>query len=173
MRIRAGGARDAGEIARLHTSSWQHAYAALMPAEYLAGPLAAEQLALWERRLSGEDGHLALAEDGPVLAGFAYLVPEPDGRVLLDNLHVRAGLIGSGVGHRLLTHVFGRMLHRHPGQSLYLEVLADNTRAIAFYERHGGTPVAHREVDFPGFRRPGYEYAWPAPAIAERAAGAG
>jgi len=166
MRIRAGGARDAGEVARLHTSSWQHAYAELMPAEYLAGPLPSEQHALWQRRLTDHrDGHLALLEDGPALAGFAYLLPDPDGRVLLDNLHVRPGLIGSGAGHRLLTHAFDWTARQHPGRALYLEVLTGNARAIAFYERHGGTPGPRHEVDFPGFRLPCIEYAWPAPAV--------
>ncbi|KDN82180.1 GNAT family N-acetyltransferase [Kitasatospora cheerisanensis] len=176
MRIRTGGARDAGDIARLHTASWQHAYAGLMPADHLAGEVAAEQRALWERRLAdgADGGYLALVEDGPAVAGFAYVVPEPGGRVLLDNLHVRAGLIGSGVGHLLLTHAFDWTVRQHPGSALYLEVLAGNARAIAFYERHGGEAVERLDVDFPGFRLPGLEYAWPAPVLAARAAaGAG
>ncbi|MER5639472.1 GNAT family N-acetyltransferase [Kitasatospora sp. NPDC002227] len=173
MNLRPGNAQDVEAIARLHASSWQHAYAAIMPSDYLTGALADEMRALWRTRLAdapGPDGpYLVLGCEGPELLGFAYLLPEPGGRVLLDNLHVEAGLIGSGVGHRILTHLFGWMAVNHPGRAMYLEVLQQNERAIGFYERHRGTATRSLEAEFPGFTRPVVEYEWPGPLMAELA----
>ncbi|AQZ71277.1 hypothetical protein BKM31_51595 [[Actinomadura] parvosata subsp. kistnae] len=49
----------------------------------------------------------------------------------------------------------------HPGKEVYLEVLRANTRAIAFYERHGARRTDERMCRFPqGFELAELEYAW-------------
>ncbi|WP_327093043.1 GNAT family N-acetyltransferase [Nonomuraea sp. NBC_01738] len=101
MHFRTGVRDDAGPIATLHTESWRSAYAAIMPPAYLNGPLLQENERLWTTRLSGEDtsaAHLLLAEAEGTIQGFTYLVAKPDGRVLLDNLHVRPARKGAGIG---------------------------------------------------------------------------
>ncbi|MEU8104668.1 GNAT family N-acetyltransferase [Nonomuraea muscovyensis] len=143
MEIRPGTAADADPIAALHTASWQTAYAGIMPGAYLDGPLPDEHLALWRARLSrppGGDTCLLVAGDGDGLAGFAYLCLRPDGRVLLDNLHVRPALKRSGIGSLLVRRACGWVAADHPGRVLFLEVLRDNAPARAFYERMGGVP---------------------------------
>ena len=168
MIIRVGTAGDVEQIAALHTDSWQGAYAHLMPPGYLGGPLRAEHLCLWRDRFATgrADGHLLVADNVGAVAGFAYAVPQPDGRVLLDNLHVRPTAKGTGIGRHLLRRMFAWTAAEHPGSTLYLEVLRDNTAALAFYRRHGGAVTNEHTESFPGFTLPALEYGWTAAEIA-------
>ncbi|GAA1394107.1 GNAT family N-acetyltransferase [Kitasatospora putterlickiae] len=171
--IRQGTARDAEAVADLHAASWRTAYAGIVPDEALGDGLAAQRREIWELRLAADYGgpettpELLVAEQGAELVGFAYLVPHWDGRILLDNLHVRPGLTGGGIGRRLLDAARVHTARRHPGTDLYLEVLQANTRAVAFYEREGAHRTAVREGEFPGGHvLPEYEYTWPASDLA-------
>lgn len=170
MHIRNGAPADAESIAALHTASWRSAYTALMPAAYLEGPLAAEHLAKWRARTAAlsADRCLLLAEQDGELRGFIHLDTAPDGRVHVDNLHARPGHTGTGIGRALLHQGFAWAARHHPGQDIYLEVLAGNARAIAFYERAGGLRTAERPLRMPaGFTVEEFEYTWPAPAVHE------
>lgn len=164
MEITTGVATDADAVAELHTASWRRAYVTLFPVQYLDGPLLAERQQVWQARLAepvpGAALFLAMAS---VLLGFVYLEPQPDGRVLLNNLHARPGDTGRGLGRRLLGHALAWSATAHPGQDVYLQVLQGNTRAVAFYERHGGRRTATRICRFDqGFELPEFEYTWPA-----------
>lgn len=164
----SAAASDADAVAELHTASWRAAYATLFPDHYLHGPLLAERREVWQARLAeplpGSALFLAVAEGE--LLGFVYLQPRPDGRILLDNLHVRPGGTGRGLGTRLLRRALDWSAGAHPGRDVYLEVLQGNTRAVAFYERHGGRRTASRVYQFEqGFELPGYEYTWPATEV--------
>ncbi|MGW3647315.1 N-acetyltransferase family protein [Streptomyces sp. NPDC000878] len=168
MRIRNGTSADAESIAALHTASWRSAYTALMPAAYLAGPLAAEHLAKWRTRTTelSADRCLLLAEQNGDLCGFIHLDTATDGRVHVDNLHARPDHVGTGVGRTLLHHGFAWAARHHPGQDVYLEVLAGNARAITFYERAGGLRTAERPLRMAaGFTVPEIEYTWPAAKV--------
>ncbi|MCU7824036.1 GNAT family N-acetyltransferase [Kitasatospora sp. DSM 101779] len=166
--LRDGGPADAPAVAALHADSLRTAYAGLIPAEALGDGLPAQRREIWELRLTVDYGGpehtpvLLIADEpgsGPV--GFAYLVPEPDGRVLLDNLHVRPGRTGGGIGTRLLRAA----LDRAAPAALRLEVLRDNHRAVAFYEREGAVRTAERTAVLPGGHEVAeYEYGWPGPA---------
>lgn len=166
--IRVGGADDAPAVAALHAESWRTAYAGIVPAQALGAGLLAERQQLWEIRLTVDYGEpantprllVAQGADGGLL-GFAYLVPQPDGRLLLDNLHVRPGSTGGGIGTALLAQARAWAAAEHPGAEFYLEVLRDNVRAVAFYERAGGVRTDERWAPFPGgFELPEYEYTW-------------
>ncbi|KJS56932.1 GNAT family N-acetyltransferase [Streptomyces rubellomurinus] len=166
--VRSGGPADARAVAELHALSWRTAYRDFVPAAALGDGLAEERGELWELRLTADYGgpestpELLIAERDGEPVGFAYLVPEPDGRVLLDNLHVRPGLTGGGIGRALLAAARAHLAERHPAAELYLEVLRANTRAIAFYEREGGVRAGEQDGVFPGgFVLPEYVYAWP------------
>lgn len=166
--IRRGGTQDSESIAELHAHSWRTAYLGIVPEEALGDGMAAQRRELWELRLDADYGEpentpeLLVAERDGEPAGFVYLVPQPDGWVLIDNLHVRPGLTGGGIGRVLLAAARAFVAERHPGAELFLEVLRDNTRAIAFYEREGAVRVRAQEGVFPGgFLLPEYVYAWP------------
>ncbi len=165
MEITAAGPADADAVAELHTSSWRTAYATLFPVHYLNGPLLAERRQVWRSRLADPvpGAALFLAVEAGELLGFVYLEPRPGGRVLLDNLHARPGATGRGLGGLLLGHALAWSAEAHPGKDVYLEVLQGNTRAVAFYERHGGRRTAARVCHFDqGFELPEFEYTWPA-----------
>ncbi|MER7672988.1 GNAT family N-acetyltransferase [Kitasatospora sp. NPDC096128] len=175
--IRHGGAQDAADIADLHTESWCTAYRGIVPDEALGDGLGAQRRELWELRLTVDYGTpentpvLLVAERAGEPVGFVYLVPQPDGRVLVDNLHVRPGLTGGGIGRDLLAAARAEVAERFPGAELYLEVLRANTRAIAFYEREGGERIREQEGVFRGGHLlPEYVYAWSAAPVG-RAAG--
>ncbi|MFE3187371.1 GNAT family N-acetyltransferase [Nocardia sp. NPDC059240] len=164
IRIRPGTEADAKAVATLHTASWRTAYADIMPASYLDGALADEHQALWLTRLTAghPEGNLFVAESGGDLAGFIYLALQPDGRVLIDNLHVQPMLKRVGIGGQLLRHGFDWAATEYPGRAVYLEVLQANTPAIAFYQRHGGRPGEPRTAHFPaGFEVTDLEITWP------------
>lgn len=158
--MRFGTLADAPQIAALHVDSWVSAYAGILPDDYLAGPLLQERLELWDARLTYAADDACLLIEG-AHEGFAYLVPQHDGRVLLDNLHVRPGLKRSGIGRSLMREAFAWTAAHHPGAPLYLEVLRDNAPAIAFYERLGGQITREFDETFPaGFVMPVIEYTW-------------
>jgi GNAT superfamily N-acetyltransferase len=170
--IRTGTAADALAVADLHTESWRTAYAGIVPAQALGADLVHQRRELWEIRLTADYGppentpHLLIAERAgkAEVLGFGYLVPQPDGRVLLDNLHVRPGSTGGGIGAALLTAARAWVAEQHPGAPLYLEVLRDNHRAVAFYERAGGRRTKEGSAPFPGGGElPEYEYTWDRP----------
>lgn len=165
MRMRNGDLEDVVPIVELHVDSWRSAYAGIMPGSFLNGPLTHDRLALWRERLASPvrgSGLIVAHDDDGKLLGFVYLLPAPDGRILLDNLHVRPGSTGSGVGTRLLRRGLAWAADEHPGREVYLEVLSANTRAIAFYERHGARRTDERMCRFQqGFELPEFEYAWP------------
>ncbi len=174
MRFRDGTPADADRIAELHTASWRSAYAGLMPAEYLHGPLRDEHLAKWRERTAAPVAGrcLLLAEVEDELRGFIHLATSVEGRVHVDNLHARPGHVGTGIGHRLLRRGFAWAAAEHPGQDVYLEVLRGNDRAIAFYEREGGLRTAERTLHLAaGFALEEIEYTWPAATVG-RLAGA-
>ncbi|MEV0228154.1 GNAT family N-acetyltransferase [Nonomuraea sp. NPDC050786] len=167
VHIRPGTRTDAEPIAELHTRSWLTAYAGIMPAGYLNGPLLDERKLMWSTRLAtvaAEPDHarcLLVAVDGDALLGFAYLVAGNDGRILLDNLHVQPERKQSGIGRQLVYHSFGWASEHHPGKTVYLEVLRDNVAAITFYRRLDGRPTKEFMERFPaGFELPVVEYTW-------------
>ncbi|WP_329495917.1 GNAT family N-acetyltransferase [Kitasatospora herbaricolor] len=170
--IRVGTTEDAEDVAALHAESWRTAYAGIVPDGALGDGLAEERRELWTLRLGVDYGEpantpeLLIAESVGETVGFAYLVPQPDGRILLDNLHVRPGRTGGGTGGLLLRAALAHVARRHPGADLYLEVLRANARAVAFYEREGGLRTGAHEGFFPGgFTLPEYEYTWAAPGV--------
>ncbi|MGY3677532.1 N-acetyltransferase family protein [Streptomyces sp. TE33382] len=170
--IRTGGPADAAMVAGLHTHSWRSAYAGIVPAEALSDGLAVQHQEQWTARLSAESGlgadaaALLIAESGrsSEFLGFGYVLPQADGRVLLDNLHVAPGHTGAGIGAALLREARAWVARNHPRAPLYLEVLAENHRAITFYERAGGVRTDTRSGLFPGGGElPEYEYTWARP----------
>jgi GNAT superfamily N-acetyltransferase len=168
VRIRTATTGDAATIADLHAESWRATYRDMMPAAFLDGPIVDDRRRLWASRLaSGRTGagrrpYVAVAEEEGQIVGFACLIDQPPHGVLLDNLHVRPGRTGCGIGRSLLLHAFDWVATRRPECRLSLWVFADNTGAIRFYERHGGARGPRRLERFEaGFEVEDVEYAWP------------
>lgn len=133
--IRPATASDAEALAHLHLDVWDDAYTGLMPQQILDDRRAAvdERIERWRAILEGDHSNLlAVGPDG--LVGFACAGPgrdnDVDTELELKALYVRAAWWGTGVGYVLFEQAVG-------DRAAYLWVLANNQRAIRFYERQG------------------------------------
>ncbi len=145
--IRRGVPDDAEALAHLHLDVWDDAYTGLMPQGILDDrrEKADERVESW-RNVLGLEKPTWLAEDADGLVGFSGVGPARDNDVDIDlelyALYVRAAYYGTGVGFALFEQAAG-------DHAAYLWVLANNERAIAFYERQGfrldGTEDEHDE----------------------------
>ena len=147
--IRLGTADDAAAIAALHAESWRSAYRGLIPDDDLGAGLDDERLQFWRGRFASPDRDrrvvfAAMVDD--VLVGFACVLADADPAhgPLLDNLHVKPGWRGRGLGAELLqkSREWSRAIA--PGQPMHLWVLAGNAAARQFYRSQGGVEEEQR-----------------------------
>ncbi|MDP1877431.1 MAG: GNAT family N-acetyltransferase [Actinomycetota bacterium] len=142
--VRAATAEDAEGIARVHVSSWQAAYAGLVPQAQLDALSWEARLTRWSAQLddAGDPGYrtlVALDGTGTVVA-FATFGPARDADLgALGSYEVLAiyavpDVWGRGVGRALLAAVEDAL---PPDVDVVLWVLSGNTRGRAFYERSG------------------------------------
>jgi ribosomal protein S18 acetylase RimI-like enzyme len=137
VRIRRPGPDDTTALVHLRADCWDDAYTGLMTQEVLVAERAriGERETRWREILEGDHGML-VAETDDGLIGFAASGPshagdlDPDLDLQLYALYVRKAWWGTGVGHTLINEAVGE-------RPAYLWVLANNERAIAFYERQG------------------------------------
>jgi GNAT superfamily N-acetyltransferase len=133
--IRRARADDAAALADLHIDCWDDAYTGLVPQQLLDDrrSITDERVDRWRDILAGDHGTL-LAEAESGLVGFASAGQGRDNDVDMDleltALYVRADWWGTGVGYALFEEAVG-------DRAAYLWVLADNPRAVGFYERQG------------------------------------
>jgi GNAT superfamily N-acetyltransferase len=144
--IRPAAIEDAARLAEIHITSWQAAYADLLPAEFLEGlsDEVATRTEQWQDWLSTESPQrsVLVAVDADQIVGFAHLGPSGDKdlrpkevgelyAMYLDPAHYRQGR-----GSELMTAVFDELrTGGFVGASLW--VMTDNTAAQAFYEKAG------------------------------------
>jgi GNAT superfamily N-acetyltransferase len=139
--LRAAAATDATAIADLLTASWQDAYAALLPAALLRDRLPALHRAAWARIAADPPaGAVVVAEDGHGLLGFcaAWL---RGAECYVDNLHLRPGARGGGVGRALLGRAAAAVAAQGATRAA-LTIIEGNGGARRFYERLGGEAAA-------------------------------
>lgn len=165
MRLREGRAADAPAIAALHAESWRAHYRGACRDAYLDSDVVSDRRRVWQERLSrpAPNQYVVLAEldDAPI--GFACVHGGADPRwgSLLDNLHVRPGHQGQGVGARLVADVVAWCRAHHPHAGLYLWVLAGNEGAQRFYRRLGARDHGGELSEAPGGGRiHGRRYVW-------------
>ena len=146
MILRKARDSDLPSVARLHSDSWQRTYAGMLPDRFLTHDVPLRMAADWQpARLWRQ--HVLVAETGR-LAGFAA-ADIGDGVLYVDNLHVAADRKGQGIGRQLMAAMAQKALSRGCAR-LWLTVLQDNTAALAFYARLGGTVSPPFEDDVMG-----------------------
>jgi len=177
LKYREATPADSESIAALHARSWQVNYRGAFPDSYLDGDALDERRAVWADRFAAapDNQFVVLCEDdGGELLGFACAFGEADERwgTLLDNLHVRPGMNGQGIGKRLVRRVAAWHLAKYPERPMYLWVLEQNQRGQRFYERLGGTREDTVAFDTPGGgQSTGIRYAWSGDALRALAEG--
>ena len=146
--IRRGVPDDAEALAHLHVDVWDDAYTGLMPQGILDDrrDKVAERVERWRDILGAaradagwprtRRGWSASPAPGPARDNDVDIPLE------LYALYVRASYYGTGLGYALFEQAVG-------DRAAYLWVLANNERAIGFYERQGfrldGTEDEHDE----------------------------
>jgi GNAT superfamily N-acetyltransferase len=157
---------DADAVASLHAESWRAAYRGILSDEFLDGDVFAERTGHWRERLAepDPDRHVLLAEEHGTLQGFVCVLAAADPRwgALIDNLHVRPGLRGRGLGTALLLEAARWVQSRDPDSPMHLWVYEANQPACRFYEKLGAIPVG-REVKetLDGGSAALLRYSWP------------
>jgi ribosomal protein S18 acetylase RimI-like enzyme len=132
--FRAATAADADAVADLLTESWQDSYAALLPAELLRDRLPGLHRAMWRDHFAApQPGIVLLAEGDNGLRGFCATWLD-GAEAYVDNLHLRPGLRGGGLGRALL----GRAVAAVGAPRVALTIIDGNDGAQRFYERLGG-----------------------------------
>jgi ribosomal protein S18 acetylase RimI-like enzyme len=144
--IRSGTIDDALAIAAIHCASWRDAYANVLDATFLDGPIEYDRAALWTRRLSnpinGQSVLIAYDATGKSI-GFvcAYRDMDVEWGSLIDNLHVLPGLRGKNIGRQLMLATAQSLANENAGSKTHLWVFEANVRGLGFYERLGGKVV--------------------------------
>lgn len=165
--FRNAGLNDGDAIAALHAESWRSAYRGLVPDDFLGATLDAQRRQAWRERFTSPDPDrrfvLTATADGQ-LVGFTCVLAdeEPAFGPLLDNLHVKPGLRGNGIGARLLHASREWVREIAPGQPMHLWVLTGNTAARGFYRAQGGVEGEERVNEMGGIPVTAVRYIWQA-----------
>lgn len=136
---------DAQSIAQVHVRSWQQAYRELMPAVFLDSLTATlpRRAAYWADALPIKASDVLVAEVEGEVVGWISVGPSRDedrpttewGEV--EALYVMADHWGQGIGSALWRSGSGRLCERGY-KDFALWVLAENARAVRFYQGRGG-----------------------------------
>jgi diamine N-acetyltransferase len=141
--IRTAGPEDAARIAVLGAHVWVHTYATAgvsdVFAQYVMTTFTPEKiLAL----MNDPCIVLLVAEAEANLAGYIVMRFDSyhaDVPVEIETLYVQDSLAGHGMGSALLTHARGMAMARTGNRAIWLNVNAQNERAISFYRSRGMT----------------------------------
>lgn len=159
MLIRPATLADVEALATVHVRGWRIGYAGLLPQEVLDRLSVEERTARWQEIVAASDlprrGPL-VAEVGGEVAGFSYVGPSrdeasgsddgPGGHGEVWSFYVDPDRWRGGIGRTLMAAALGTL--REAGRSdAVLWVLADNARAIAFYEATGWTRDGRTKTD--------------------------
>ena len=163
FRIRGATGGDSVQIARIHVEAWRDAYAALLPAEYLARLDPKIEAARWNRASMNRVENTLVADADGELAGYAIIGParrrdRPAGEIYA--LYVETDWRERGVGRALVEAAFGRFRKRNLDQAI-IWCLEGNFAARGFYERCGGTLIREARVEeVAGMPLPTVGYHW-------------
>jgi ribosomal protein S18 acetylase RimI-like enzyme len=154
--VREATTDDASAIARVHTRSWQDAYAHVFPAERLRGldDLEARRTETWRGWLSEPDArrHTLVAVAGNEVVGFVHGAPARDDDLDSDRvgelfaIYVMPDSWGAGAGRALMTAHLERLRASGFCEAV-LWVLEDNPRARRFYEAAGWSTDGRTKED--------------------------
>ncbi|WP_395022783.1 GNAT family N-acetyltransferase [Dongia sp.] len=160
--VRPARPDDTEEIARIHVEAWRDAYAALLPADYLARLNPKIEAARWSRTSRVESTLVADAQ-GEV-AGYA-IIGSARGRRgpgcgEVYALYVETDWREQGVGRALIEAAFDAFRRRGMTEAV-IWCLEGNFAARGFYERCGGRRLSESRLeDVAGMPLPTLGYHW-------------
>ena len=170
--IRPAEAGDEAGIAFVQITAWAESYRDILPAE-LHEPWKLDELTrVWRRRIDGAKTSSAtfVATTGSgVISGFGtcgatrHVSLPASAEVAL--LYVLRNAQRRGMGRQLMRKMAGHASETGR-RSIGLWVLAQNTRAIAFYDALGGICVGESAGRFGGVATRELGYVWPSDILA-------
>ncbi len=137
--IRPASTADAEDLASLAEAAFRRTYQGIIEGETIDAVVAQACTAVsFLRLLAAAEARprvnrLLVATDGSELLGFLDFGEEEDG-FELRRLYTRAGETGRGIGAALLAELESGL---PPGTRYQIVVVPENTRGLAFWQRHG------------------------------------
>src|SRR5690606_2684986 len=143
--IRPARPEDAQTLGPLHVRCWQEAYAHILPEPFLQRLDPAVRTDRFRELIADPEVTLIVAEDDDGIAGFCSFGHARDvaDRGEVYAIYLRSSAWGRGLGSGLLLEAQDRLSETFEEAMLW--VLSDNTRARAFYERHGWSPSGEKQ----------------------------
>ncbi len=164
VRIREARPTDAAGIARVHVDAWRDAYAALLPADHLAGLDLPRRRIHWARVLAqprAAQTTLVAEADGEIV-GFCGFGPDRSGPAAGEvyGLYIASDWREQGIGRDLIEQAFAALRRRGVG-SVVIWCLEGNFAARGFYGRCGGRLLQESRVeDIAGMPLPTVGFHW-------------
>jgi len=170
LRVRGATPADARAIAGIHVDTWQAAYAGIVADSYLAAMTVQGVRPHWRAILDAPNGietvlvaDAAAPGERPRPVGFGSCGPERTSHMgyggEVFTLYVTPDWQGTDAGRRLFTELLAR-LRAAGARDAVVWVLAENP-ARFFYERMGGSVIAHRTSALAGEELRETAYLWP------------
>ena len=148
--VRNAREEDAAGIADVHDSAWRDAYRGIIPGRELEKMIARRGPAWWQSAIVGKSRIVVLDFDETIGGYASYgrnrVRSMPYGAEIFE-LYIAPEFQGLGFGRRLFNAARSDLVD-HGYTSLIVWALADNDRAIAFYNRLGGRFVREAQERF-------------------------
>lgn len=160
--VRDGVPADLPLVAAIKARSWDDAYRPIVGDAVIAQLLDVEdhRQAIQHDLEKPEAFFLVAEAPNREVIGFALSHLDDQGEPFLESLHVSPGLRGSGIGTDLLRATASRWTTRG-FDTMSLHVIAANTAARRFYERHGGVAAGTVAESWKGASVAVLVYRWP------------
>lgn len=160
--IRPAEHRDAHDIAAIHTSAWENAYAGMIPYKALRAMIARRGEAWWSHAIQSSNSVLLAKVDGKSI-GYATLGRNRATQLSQEGeiyeLYLRPEYQGLGFGAHLFAAARDR-LSNFGMKGTVVWALEDNNRALKFYEALGGVDFAEGTETFEGKSLRKIAYIW-------------
>ncbi len=138
--IRRARRADAQDIAAVHDAAWRDAYRGLIPGRELERMIARRGPRWWDAAIA-RGSRLLVLDFADAIGGYASYgrnrVPSLPYHGEIFELYLAPQFQGLGFGRRLFEAVRADLVE-HGYSTLLVWALADNDRALDFYERLGG-----------------------------------
>jgi ribosomal protein S18 acetylase RimI-like enzyme len=162
IKIRVADSGDASGIAAVHDAAWMEAYRGIIPGADLNRMVERRGPEWWERALR-RGSRIAVLDYEDGVAGYASYgrnrATSLPYRGELFELYLKPEFQGLGFGRRLFTAA-QRELSHHGLNSMVVWSLADNERAVHFYEHLGGLLIGRAHEVFSNIPRERLAFGW-------------